>query len=39
VAAESLVLDRDLPDHSLYIGSPRDYIIHHRQLVQTIWKA
>jgi len=39
VAAESLVLDRDLPDHSLYIGNPRDHIIHHRQLVQTIWKA
>jgi serine O-acetyltransferase len=39
VAAESLVLDRDLPDHSLYIGSPREYIIHHRELVQTIWKA
>lgn len=39
VAAESLVLDRDLPDHSLYIGNPREYIIHHRELVQTIWKA
>lgn len=39
VAAESLVLDRDLPDHSLYIGNPRDYIIHHRQLVPTIWRA
>jgi serine O-acetyltransferase len=39
VAAESLVLDRDLPDHSLYIGNPRDHIIHHRQLVPTIWKA
>lgn len=39
VAAESLLLDRDLPDHSLYIGNPRDHIIHHRQLVQTIWKA
>jgi serine O-acetyltransferase len=39
VAAESLVLDRDLPDYSLYIGNPREHIIHHRQLVQTIWKA
>lgn len=39
VAAESLVLDRDLPDHSLYIGNPRDYIIHHCQLTQTIWKT
>lgn len=39
VAAESLVLDRDLPDHSLYIGNPRDHIIHHCQLIQTIWKT
>jgi serine O-acetyltransferase len=39
VAAESLLLDRDLPDHSLYIGNPRDCSIHNRQIIQTIWKA
>jgi len=39
VAAESLVLDRDLSDHSLYIGNPRDHIIHHRESTPTIWKA
>lgn len=39
VAAESFVLDRDLSDHSLYIGNPRDHIIHHRQSTPTIWKA
>lgn len=38
IAAESLLLDRDLPDASLYIGNPRDHIIHTRHSVQSIWK-
>jgi len=38
IAAESLVLDRALPDGSLYIGNPRDHVIHARHLVQPIWK-
>lgn len=39
IAAESLVLDRNLDDDSLYIGNPRDHIIHTRHTVQSIWKA
>lgn len=39
IAAESLVLDMNLPDYSLYIGNPREHIIHHRQLCQSIWRA
>jgi serine O-acetyltransferase len=39
VAAESLVLDRDLPPNTTYIGSPKD----HRQLprpgIETLWRT
>ncbi len=39
IAAESLLLDRDLADHSLYIGNPRDHSIRSCHLVQPIWKV
>lgn len=38
IAAESLLLDRDLPDDSIYIGNPRDHVIHTRPLIQPIWR-
>ena len=38
IAAESLLLDRDLPDHSLYIGNPRDHLIRTLQGPQPIWR-
>ena len=38
VATESLVLDRDLPAGSLYIGSPRDNNIRLQSQIQPIWR-
>ncbi len=38
IAAESLLLDRDLPEGSLYIGNPRSHTIRAQQPVQPIWK-
>lgn len=37
VAAESLLLDRDLPDGSLYIGNPRSHSIRTQATIQPIW--
>lgn len=39
IAAESLLLDRDLPSNSVYIGSPRDNLIRPQIQVQTIWRV
>lgn len=39
VAAESLVLDRDLPSNTLYIGNPRDFIIKPRLNTESIWRT
>lgn len=39
VAAESLLLDRDLPAGSLYIGNPRDFLIRPNPKVQPIWRT
>jgi serine O-acetyltransferase len=39
VAAESLLLDRDLPAHSVYIGNPRDHVIRTQVEVQAIWRT
>jgi serine O-acetyltransferase len=39
IATDSLLLDQDLPNHSIYIGNPRDYVIYHRQQVQAIWRV
>jgi serine O-acetyltransferase len=39
MAAESLLLDRDLPAGSLYIGNPRDHLIRPQTKVQPIWRT
>lgn len=39
VAAESLVLDRDIPDNTTYIGNPRDYVMQTRQGTENIWRT
>lgn len=38
LAAESLLLDRDLPAGSLYIGNPRDHLIRPQSKAQPIWR-
>lgn len=38
VAAESLVLDRDIADNTTYIGNPRDYVTHARSSTEAIWR-
>lgn len=39
IAAESLVIDRDLPDHSLYIGNPRDAVVKRQEGGYPLWRA
>jgi serine O-acetyltransferase len=39
IAAESLLIDRDLAADSIYIGNPRDYHIVQRKNVQPIWRS
>ena len=39
IAAESLLLDRDLPAHSVYIGNPRDHVIRTQSTAQPIWRT
>lgn len=39
IAAESLLLDRDLPPNSVYIGNPRDHLIRHQDNTQHIWRT
>jgi serine O-acetyltransferase len=38
LAAESLLLDRDLVDDSLYIGNPRDFVIRPATNTPSIWR-
>ena len=38
IATESLLLDRDLPADSVYIGQPRDHLIKSSDAVQSIWR-
>lgn len=38
IAAESLLLDRDLPTNSVYIGNPRDHLIRTDESLQPIWR-
>jgi serine O-acetyltransferase len=38
IAAESLLLDGDLPDHSIYIGNPRDHVVRRQDGPQGIWR-
>ena len=39
IAAESLVIDRDLPDHSLYIGNPRGAVVKRQEGGYPLWRA
>ena len=39
IAAESLLLDRDLPANSVYIGNPRDHTIREQTRLQPIWRT
>ena len=39
IATESLVLDREVPSGSVYIGNPRDFILRPQQGTQTIWRT
>ncbi len=39
IAAESLLLDRDLPPSSVYIGNPRDHLIRTQTHLQPIWRT
>ena len=39
IAAESLLLDKDLPANSTYIGNPRDHIIRPRPDKESIWRS
>jgi serine O-acetyltransferase len=39
IAAESLVIDRDLPSNTLYIGNPRDFITKPRLTTESIWRT
>ena len=38
LAAESLLLDRDLLEDSVYIGNPRDFVIKSNSDVPSIWR-
>jgi len=38
LAAESLLLDRDLLDESVYIGNPRDFVIRSNSDIPSIWR-
>lgn len=39
VAAESLVLDRDVGADTTYIGNPRDHVTHARHGTESIWRT
>jgi serine O-acetyltransferase len=39
IAAESLVIDRDLPDHSLYIGNPKAAVVKRQKGDYPLWRA
>lgn len=39
IAAESLVLDRNLPPNSIYIGNPRDHLIRPQTQNPSIWRT
>jgi len=39
IATESLVLDRDLPDHTLYIGGPRTATLKRQDKPYPLWRV
>ena len=38
IAAESLIMNRDLPDHSLYIGNPQAATIKRQEAAYPLWR-
>jgi serine O-acetyltransferase len=40
IGAESLIIDKDIPDNSVYIGNPKEYSIKsHSNLYYDFWKV
>ncbi|HEY0625306.1 MAG TPA: hypothetical protein VGD10_01090 [Allosphingosinicella sp.] len=39
IAAESLVIDRDLPDYSLYIGNPKTAVVKRQESIYPLWRT
>lgn len=39
IAAESLLLDRDLPDDTLYIGNPRNHVLRAPSRMRSFWRS
>ncbi|GAA0645318.1 serine acetyltransferase [Brevundimonas lenta] len=39
IATESLVLDRDLPDHTLYIGAPKTATLKRQDKPYPLWRV
>ena len=39
IATESLVLDRDLPDHTLYIGGPKTATLKRQDKPYPLWRV
>lgn len=39
IATESLLLDDDLAPNSVYIGSPRDYLVRRKEDKESIWRT
>lgn len=39
IAAESLVIDRDLPDNSLYIGNPKTAVVKRQDSRYPLWRT
>lgn len=38
IATDSLVLGRDLPDHSRYLGNPKTCVVKHEETVYPLWR-
>jgi serine O-acetyltransferase len=38
IAAESLVIDRNLADHSLYIGNPKAAVVKRQETIYPLWR-
>jgi serine O-acetyltransferase len=39
IAAESLVIDRDLPANSLYIGNPKTAVVKRQEKPYPLWRV
>lgn len=39
IATESLVLDRDLPSNTLYIGNPKTATLRHQDAIFPLWRV